>query len=112
MESSAARSHALRQEPRTEWPPQRARESALRELRERIASNPDEVSLRFEFACLLAEMGRTLEARNAYLALLAREPSHRLALNNLGTLLHATGYRTAARTAYVGSRSRVIPTIL
>jgi hypothetical protein len=31
---------------------------------------------------------------------LAREPGHRLALNNMGTLLHATGYRTAARTAY------------
>jgi len=100
MESSAARSRASRLEPGADWPPQRARESALRELRERITSNPNEVSLRFEFGCLLAEMGRTLEARDAYLALLAREPSHRLALNNLGTLLHATGYRTAARTAY------------
>jgi hypothetical protein len=49
---------------------------------------------------LLNEMGRTLEARNTYLEVLAREPGHRLALNNLGTLLHATGYRTAARTAY------------
>ena len=55
---------------------------------------------RFEAACLLSEMGRTLEARNAYLEVLAREPGHRLALNNLGTLLHTTGYRTAARTAY------------
>src|SRR5580658_7056490 len=60
----------------------------------------------FERACLLAEMGRTVEARNAYLDLLAREPSHRLALNNLGTLLHATGYRTAARTAYTEAVAR------
>ena len=106
LESSAARSRAPLQQPGTDWPPQRARESALRDLSERIASNPDAVSLRFEFACLLAEMGRTLEARNAYLALLAREPSHRLALNNLGTQLHATGYRTAARTAYAEAVSR------
>jgi Tfp pilus assembly protein PilF len=77
-----------------------ARESALRELGERIASHPDAVGQRFEFAGLLAEMGRTLEARNAYLELLAREPGHRLALNNLGTLLHSMGYRTAAGTAY------------
>jgi hypothetical protein len=51
-------------------------------------------------------MGWTLEARNAYLDLLAREPSHRLALNNLGTLLDATGYRTAARTAYAEAVAR------
>src|ERR1035438_8369235 len=73
-----------------EWPPQRVREAALRDLSDRIVSHPDAVSLRFEAACLLEEMGRTVEARNAYIDLLAREPSHRLALNNLGTLLHAT----------------------
>jgi aromatic-L-amino-acid decarboxylase len=72
----------------------------------RIASDPDSVSLRFEYACRLTEMGRTLEARDAYLDLLAREPSHRLALNNLGTLLHAAGYRTAARTAYAEAVAR------
>ena len=33
-------------------------------------------------------------------------PRHRLALNNLGTLLHATGYRTAARTAYAEAAAR------
>ena len=38
--------------------------------------------------------------------MLARDPSHRLALNNLGTLLHATGYRTAARTAYAEAVAR------
>jgi aromatic-L-amino-acid decarboxylase len=51
-------------------------------------------------AQLLAEVGRTVEARDAYLEILARDPSHRLALNNLGMLLYETGYRTAARTAY------------
>jgi glutamate/tyrosine decarboxylase-like PLP-dependent enzyme/glutathione synthase/RimK-type ligase-like ATP-grasp enzyme len=72
----------------------------------RIASDRDAVSLGFEHACLLTELGRTLEARNAYLDLLARDPSHRLALNNLGTLLHATGYRSAARTAYAEAVTR------
>src|ERR1035441_876093 len=91
----------------TDWPGvQRAREAALRDLSDRIASNPEIVSLRFEFAGLLAEMGRTPEARNAYLGLLAREPSHRLALNNLGTLLNSAGYRTAARTAYTEAVAR------
>src|SRR5580692_2080817 len=81
-------------------------DTALRELNDRIASDPDAVNPRFELAGLLAEMGRTLEARDAYLALLARDPGHRLALNNLGTLLHSTGYRTAARTAYAEAAAR------
>ena len=105
-QASAARSRAPREARGADWPPQRARESALRDLSGRIASDPGAMSLRFERACLLAEMGRTLEARNAYLDLLAREPSHRLALNNLGTLLHSTGYRTAARTAYAEAVAR------
>jgi hypothetical protein len=89
-----------------DWPPERPREAALRDLRDRLASDPGAVHLRFELACLLAAMGRTLEARNAYLELLARDPSHRLALNNLGTLLYGTGYRTAARTAYAEAVAR------
>ena len=105
-QASAARSRAPREARGADWPPQRARESALHEIDGRIASDPGAMSLRLERACLLAEMGRTPEARNAYLDLLAREPSHRLALNNLGTLLHSTGYRTAARTAYAEAVAR------
>ena len=93
-------------EPRGDASPRRARESALRELACRIASSPGDVGLRFEFAGLLAAMGRIAEARKAYFEVLVREPSHRLALNNLGTLLHATGYRTAARTAYAEAVAR------
>ena len=104
MESSAAGSRAP--EPPADAGPQRARESALRELAGRIASAPGDVGPRFEFAGLLAEMGRTAEAKSAYLEVLARQPSHRLALNNLGTLLHATGFRTAARTAYAEAVAR------
>ena len=46
------------------------------------------------------EHGQVAEARQTYLDLLARAPDHAGALNNLGTLLLDTGYRTAARTAY------------
>ncbi len=106
LESSAARSRAPQSLPDAEWAPQSAERSGPARLSNRIAANPADLSLRFEFACLLAEMGRTLEARDAYLAVLARDPSHRLALNNLGTLVHAAGYRTAARTAYAQAVAR------
>jgi len=88
------------------WPPHRAREAALQAIAGRIATHPDDVGLRFERAGLLAAMGRSVEARDAYLDVLSREPSHRLALNNLGTLLYSTGYRTAARTAYAEAVER------
>jgi aromatic-L-amino-acid decarboxylase len=96
----AARSTALASNVSGHWPPRVAREVALRELEDRIAADPEALGLRRDRAQLLAELGRTLDARNAYLDILKRAPSDRVALNNLGTLLHATGYRTAARTAY------------
>ncbi len=89
-----------------DWAPRLARETALRELDVRIAAEPETVALRLERANLLAELGRTLDARNAYLDVLSRAPSDRIALNNLGTLLHATGYRTAAKTAYAEAAAR------
>jgi hypothetical protein len=60
----------------------------------------------FERACSLYRTGRTLEARDAYIELLKREPGHLLALNHLGSLLYDTGYRTAARTAYAEAVAR------
>ena len=50
--------------------------------------------------------GRTVDARDAYIELLSREPAHRLALNNLGTLLHETRYCAAARTAFAEAVAR------
>ena len=70
------------------------------------ASELNTIPLMFERACLLVEVGRTVEARDAYIAILSREPSHHLALNNLGTLLHQTGYRTAAITAWNEAAAR------
>jgi aromatic-L-amino-acid decarboxylase len=83
-----------------DWIPRRLRESRLTELEALIAADSAAIPLQFERACLLAEVGRTADARDAYLKILALEPSHRATLNNLGTLLYETGYRTAARTAY------------
>lgn len=60
-----------------------------------IASLPS-----FESASALDRLGRIEEAKQEYLAFLAREPTHFWALTNLGTLLYQGGYRTAARTAY------------
>ncbi len=89
-----------------DWPPRAARETALRAIEARMKAEPAELAPRLERARLLSELGRTLDARNAYLEVLVRSPSDRLALNNLGTLLHATGYRTAARTAYTEAAAR------
>ena len=106
IEHSALRSRQAQPADAEDWMPRRLRESRLRELEAQIASDAAAIPLRFERACLLAEVGRTAEARDAYLDLLSREPSHRAALNNLGTLLYETGYRTAARTAYAEAVAR------
>jgi len=45
--------------------------------------------------------GDDAAAREAYLDVLRREPTHFSALNELGTLAYASGHRSAARTAYM-----------
>jgi glutathione synthase/RimK-type ligase-like ATP-grasp enzyme len=76
------------------------RKEALREVEARLTLESGSIPLLFERACLLSEMGRNEDAKQAYLDVLTRCPSHVGALNNLGTLLYFTGYRTAARSAY------------
>jgi hypothetical protein len=92
--------------PRDAPDPRLTREAALQSIEERIAGTNAEIALLLERAGLLVELGRTLDARNAYLEILKKAPSDRLALNNLGTLLHQTGYRSAARTAYAEAVAR------
>lgn len=86
--------------PAAPWPLTAARQAGLREVETELEAHPDSLRLRFERACILAELGRNDEAQRAYLDLLVRAPTHQAALNNFGTLLYSTGYRTAARTAY------------
>jgi len=76
------------------------RKAALRTLDERLAVEPDALKARLARARLLAMLGRFQEARADYLAALERAPTHLDALNDLGTLLHNTGFLTAARTCY------------
>jgi tetratricopeptide (TPR) repeat protein len=106
LRDRAAKSAVLANVGATDWAPRIAREAALRQVEAQIAAEPEAVGPRLERARLLTELDRTLEARNAYLEILARAPADRTALNDLGTLLYATGYRTAARTAYSEAASR------
>jgi hypothetical protein len=82
------------------WQPAVQRKEALSDVEARLKLEPESIALRFERACLLNEMGQTEDAKQAYLDVLTRCPAHVGALNNLGTLLYFTGYRTAARSAY------------
>ena len=84
----------------TSWRPAAERKEALCAAEAQIKLDPESIGLRFERACLLNEMGRNEDAKLAYLDVLTRCPGHVGALNNLGTLLYLTGYRTAARSAY------------
>ncbi len=84
----------------TSWTPTLQKKAVLREVEARLVREPDNVDLRFNRACLLAETGDIEEAKRAYLDVLSRAPEHVGALNNLGTLLYMTGFRTAARSAY------------
>lgn len=82
------------------WQPRARREEALQRVEARLAAEPDAVDLWCDLAQLLHELGRTDEAKRAYLEAARRDPTCFRALNNLGALLAATGFRTAARTAY------------
>jgi tetratricopeptide (TPR) repeat protein len=62
--------------------------------------SPNEADLRCRHAGLLDLLGRTEDAKQTYLGILADEPRHAPTLNALGALLHRTGYRRAARTVF------------
>jgi aromatic-L-amino-acid/L-tryptophan decarboxylase len=85
---------AITSTPRAKW------EAELEQIERALASNPDSIDLRVRRAVLFSELGRLLDARNEYLKVLGREPHHLAALNNLGSVLMATGFRSAARIAF------------
>jgi len=89
-----------------QWAPRRARETALARVEERLAADPDCVELCFARAFLLSALGRTEEARLAYVKVLSLAPAHFAALNNLGTLLYEGGSRSAARNAFADAAAR------
>jgi len=54
-----------------------------------------------ERARQLAAAGEDQAAQQAYIEVLRHDPTHRAALDELGTLAYAGGFRSAARTAYL-----------
>jgi len=73
---------------------------ALAAVEARLVEQPQAIALRFERAGLLAMLGQTELAKQGYLEILHRDPTHFGTLNNFGTLLYETGFCTAARTVY------------
>jgi hypothetical protein len=76
------------------------RRSQLAAVEEVLAEGEGSADLRCRRALLLDALGRTEEARQAYLAGLSLTPGHAATLNGLGALLNRTGFRAAARTVF------------
>jgi glutamate/tyrosine decarboxylase-like PLP-dependent enzyme/glutathione synthase/RimK-type ligase-like ATP-grasp enzyme len=98
----ALRSTAPRAGP-AKWQPWLERDNRIKRLDAQLDSDRPqavEVALRFERATLLAEMGRSLEARSDHLKVIELEPAHRLNLFGLGRLLVSMGQRKAAQMVY------------
>lgn len=72
----------------------------LRALDAELAENPDDIDLSFERARCLDDLGRVVDALNAYRALLDAAPKHFGALTNLGTLFLEQGRLEGARAAF------------
>jgi len=75
-------------------------EAALNRLDARLLETPHDLDLQCARAGLLAAVGRKEEAKAAYMAALACDPTHYATLNNFGALLDETDFRTAARTVF------------
>ena len=72
----------------------------LQTIEAALASKPEDIPLRVRRAATLDALGRTEAAKLAYIETLRSDPTNAEALNNLGTLLFNSGYRSAARLTY------------
>lgn len=82
------------------------REDALRQFREAVRTDPDQRAAYAGQGRVLAALGRTTEALNAYRAALATNPRPEYALE-LGELFESLGMRPAAEERYALLRERV-----
>jgi aromatic-L-amino-acid/L-tryptophan decarboxylase len=73
---------------------------ALLSVEKQLQLEPNSTTLLFQRACFLEQTGRAEEARNIYIDVLDREPSHVGALNNFGNLLLAAREVPQARAIY------------
>jgi len=78
----------------------RALEKALKDVDSRLRGRPASLDLKFERARLLDRLGRSEEARKAYVEILQRDANHFGALNDLGMLLFRAGHRADALTCF------------
>ena len=82
------------------WKPYLSLETELKNLETAISSGDNSVDIMVRRAITLNALGRSDDAKKAYLEILKIEPGNFDALNNLGALLMNTGHRTFARKAY------------
>ena len=68
------------------WSPRRRQEDRLRELEDVIAGGNQTIHLEIERAVLLNALERPLDAKQAFIDILRREPQNFSALNEFGTL--------------------------
>jgi len=85
------------------WAPRLAQEARLRQLDRQLARTTDSdarLLAEIERASLLGALDRGLEAREAFIAILERHPTHFTALNEFGALLASQGAIDAACRVY------------
>ncbi|HTW83098.1 MAG TPA: tetratricopeptide repeat protein [Candidatus Sulfotelmatobacter sp.] len=73
---------------------------ALNAIEIRLASAPNDVTLRFDRARCIEALGREDDALRAYGEVLALEPAHVRAMNAFGVLLLGSGDREAAESVF------------
>jgi tetratricopeptide (TPR) repeat protein len=85
------------------WAPRLAQEAKLRQLEDLLACDPTPggaIDTEIERAVLLAALSRQLDAQQAFVDILRREPANFGALNEFGTLLTTMGAIDAAVRVY------------
>jgi hypothetical protein len=78
----------------------KALQRALNDVSSRLRNHPGSLDLMFERARLLDRLGRSDDARLAYVEILQRDANHFGALNDLGMLLFKAGLRQDAFTCF------------
>ena len=87
----------------TAWAPRSRQEARLRQLNQELAQTGDgeaRLLAEIERASLLGALDLGVEAREAFIAILERHPTHFTALNEFGTLLAGQGAIEAACRVY------------
>lgn len=80
--------------------PHAAQEARLRSLEHQIAHHKVTVEVEIERAALLSVLDRRVEAQQAFIEILLREPKNFSALNEFGACLTAMGFIAAASRVY------------